>query len=301
MKRITRNKKGKQPIRPRRGPDGRWLVQSPEPEPPDDQEAAYAALSADRGDEAPITAGGLVIREPSPRAQSPTPLERTQPTPAPAAPVAHGEPEVTTQQQLVPIVVAPTASSPSRERPVPQRRTLIAVESITDEDAKPRSVDRLNGNQRPTPSEGLNMDPVHMSPSIGEPMAHSTANGAVDENTGHHSVSANTASIHASRFSRNSESLRRVLQEHAERAEARAQSAYEQNRAALDLISKSMDNVRGAFTEAKRARDQFHDILSVSSRSRQSVRQHAAATSPSVQQAEREAAGDIRKVAEYQR
>src|SRR5258708_21764313 len=201
MKRITRNKKGKQPIRPRRGPDGRWLVQSPEPEPPDDQEAAYAALSADRGDEAPITAGGLVIREPSPRAQSPTPLERTQPTPAPAAPVAHGEPEVTTQQQLVPIVVAPTASSPSRERPVPQRRTLIAVESITDEDAKPRSVDRLNGNQRPAPSE-------YTSPSIGHPIAHSTANGAVDENTGYY-----PASIHASRFSRNSESLRRGFAE----------------------------------------------------------------------------------------
>src|SRR5258706_16371425 len=94
--------------------------------------------------------------------------------------------------------------------------------------------------------------------------------------------------------------MERVLLEHPSQAETRQQSACEQSRAALDLISKSMDNVRGAFTEAKRARDRFHDILLVSLRSRQSVRRHAAATSPSVQRAEREAAGDIRKVAEYQ-
>ena len=44
------------------------------------------------------------------------------------------------------------------------------------------------------------------------------------------------------------------MREHAERAEARAESAYEQNRAALELISKSMENVKDAFTEARRAR-----------------------------------------------
>ena len=61
------------------------------------------------------------------------------------------------------------------------------------------------------------------------------------------------------------------MREHAERAEARAQSAYEQNRAALELISKSMENVKDAFTEAKRACDRFHDLLSTSSRTRESV------------------------------
>jgi len=40
------------------------------------------------------------------------------------------------------------------------------------------------------------------------------------------------------------------MHEHAKRAEARAKTAYEQNRAALDLITKSMDNVKDAFTEA---------------------------------------------------
>jgi hypothetical protein len=37
------------------------------------------------------------------------------------------------------------------------------------------------------------------------------------------------------------------MREHTERAEARAKSAYDQSRAALDLISKSMNDVKGAF------------------------------------------------------
>ena len=38
--------------------------------------------------------------------------------------------------------------------------------------------------------------------------------------------------------------------EHAEQAEAHAQSAYKQNCAALEFISKSMENVKDMFTEA---------------------------------------------------
>lgn len=52
--------------------------------------------------------------------------------------------------------------------------------------------------------------------------------------------------------------------EHAEQAEAHAQSAYKQNCAALEFISKSMENVKDMFTEAKRTRDRFHDLLSTS-------------------------------------
>ena len=148
---------------------------------------------------------------------------------------------------------------------------------------------------------GASPESEQQDSSLRIPAAQSTAQNVPQEETQFHSVLSHPPSENTSRFSRNSLSIEQVLREHTSRAETCMQSAYEQSPAALDLISKSMDNVRGAFTEAKRARDQFHDILSVSSRSRQSVRQHAAATSPSVQQAEREAAGDIRKVAEYQR
>ena len=48
-----------------------------------------------------------------------------------------------------------------------------------------------------------------------------------------------------SKFSHNTQSIEWVLCEHAEQAEAHAQSVYGQSHLALDLISKSMDNVRG--------------------------------------------------------
>ena len=99
---------------------------------------------------------------------------------------------------------------------------------------------------------------------IGNPAAESTAQGTLHEETQFHSLRSHSPSVGTSRFSRNTQSIQWILHEHAEWAEACAQSAYEQSCSALDLILKSMDNVRGAFTEARRARNQFHDMLLVS-------------------------------------
>ena len=130
------------------------------------------------------------------------------------------------------------------------------------------------------------------------PVAQSTAHNAFYENTQFQSAISVPTSENASRFSHNPQSIRRVMREYAERAEARAQSTYEQNHAALDLISSSMGNVRN-FTEAKRER--YHDMLTVSSRSRQIARRHADVDVPSVHQAEGESIDAVRKVADYRR
>src|SRR5258706_11268453 len=61
-----------------------------------------------------------------------------------------------------------------------------------------------------------------------------------------------------------------------------------------------MDNVRGVYTEARRARNRFNDLLSVSSQARESVQRRAHVISHSVSQAEQEAAEDVRRVADYQ-
>src|SRR5258706_14035327 len=118
---------------------------------------------------------------------------------------------------------------------------------------------------------GASLESEQHAYSFGIPADQSTAKNVPWEETHFHSVLSHPPSENTSSFSRNSLSIEQVLREHTSRAETCMQSAYEQSPAALDLISKSMDNVRGAFTEAKRARDQFHDILLVSSRSRQSV------------------------------
>jgi len=57
MPKYPKNRKGKKPIRPKRGPDGRWISLPPEPNPLDDTEENIPA------DKALVTMGGLVIRE----------------------------------------------------------------------------------------------------------------------------------------------------------------------------------------------------------------------------------------------
>ena len=200
---------------PMRGPHGQWLDPPPEPEPPDPPDASSEgrlAGSVNR-DRAPVTAGGLVIRRPSP-------LPRTQ--------------------------VAPAA-----EPPIPRRRTQVTM--VTDGEADPPGSapsSRHRMKYGPTSPELGQQDSV-----LGNPAAQSMAQRTLQ---------------------------RRLLHEHAKRAEDRAQAAIEQSCAALELISRSLENVRAAFTEAKRARDRFHDLLSESSPSRKRVRRHASASNPSV-------------------
>ena len=203
------------PVRgPVRGPHGQRPDPPPEPEPPDPPDIGsegQLAHSVDY-DRAPVTTGGLVIREPSPRPR----------------------PQVS------------SAGSP----PITRRRTQVTT--VTDGEAgplgsAPSSKHRMKYG--PTSPELGQQDFV-----LGNPAAQSTGPRTLQ---------------------------RQLLCEHAERAEGRAQAAYEQSRAALELISRSMENVRAAFTEAKRARDRFHDLLLVSSRSRESVRRRAHASKPS--------------------
>ena len=66
MPKYPRNKKGKRPLRPRRGPDGRWIPPPPDPEPPDDQGVGQDAHVAASVSETPVMVGGLVIRDGSP-------------------------------------------------------------------------------------------------------------------------------------------------------------------------------------------------------------------------------------------
>ena len=294
MPKNSRNRKGKRPIRPMRGPDGRW-VSRPDPEPPDD---------ALQDEEAPITAGGLVIREPNPRSRaeerSPSTTMSSQdeaPAVRPASNSGRSNAERSRSHRSSIIAPMPT----SNELPTRNRYVRVTAETITDEEAgpyrpySPPVQSRRDSTRRPSPES------EQRDSSSGNPAAQTAAQSSPQNETRFHSAASQTTAVNTSRFSRRSISFERVIQEHAARAEARAQSAYEQNRAALNLISQSMDNVRSAYTEARRARDRFHDILSVSSRARENVRRRTTAVSSSASQAERDTAGDVRRVADYQR
>ena len=288
--------KGKKPLRPRRGPDGRWIPPPPDPEPPDDQGVGQDAHAAASVSETPVTAGGLVIRDVSPRRRLLGPPVNTTTSEALVRSVRDDGRE-TAPPRRSPSVIADAAEPLEKGF----KRQPVTMEEVTDEDGGPPR--RIPSSSSPIHRESNRASPEseQRDSVIGNPVAESTAQGALHEETQFHSLRSHSPSVGTSRFSRNTQSIQRVLREHAERAEARAQSAYEQSRSALDLISKSMDNVRGAFTEARRARDRFHDMLSVSARSRQSVRRSIEANSLSAHRAEKETAGDLRKVADYQR
>ena len=90
------------------------------------------------------------------------------------------------------------------------------------------------------------------------------------------------------------------MREHAEQAEARANAAYEQNRAALERISQSIKDVRNMFTKARRARERFHDAPLVSLQSHQRARRYPDIRAPLVQRAEGTVTDRSHGVADYQ-
>ena len=256
-------------------------------------------------DEPPVTAGGLVIREPDPRPRTPersaSPTMSSQAGALIVRPARNGNrtEAQSSRSHASPVLVSlPT----SIEHHMRNRRPRVTVQSVTDEEAGPyRPTSPLAHPIGYNPMRRASPESEQQDSGFGNPAAQSTAQNVPQNETAFHSVRSQSTSGSTTRFSRNSLSLERVLREHTSRAEARAQSAYEQNRAALNLISQSMDNVRGAYTEARRARDRFHDMLSVSSRARESVRRRATVISSSASQAERDVTNDVRKVAEYQR
>ena len=114
-------------------------------------------------------------------------------------------------------------------------------------------------------------------------------------------VKSATPPVSTTRCSRPCESVRREMRKHTEQAEARANAAYEQNRAALELTCKSMDNGRDVFTEARRTYERFRNLLFISPRARQHARWDANISAPLVQRANRSATDRLYGAADYRR
>ena len=262
MQNYPPREKHRQPLQPRRGSERRWAASSPEPEPPDDQGAAPAPLVIrSLKPEIPVLAGGLVLRGTSPRPRA-RPAVNPRPAAGPVRPAA-GYVEEKPRSLLD---LGSTARSSSK-RPVSVARgpALVTAELFTYGGVPPCAGPSSSGHRKSCASiRSLDSEQCDSS-AAWNPVAHSMARNATHSNPDFGPVKSATLPVSTARRSRHRESVRREIREHAERAEARANAAYEQNRAALELISKFMDNVRDAFTKARRARDRFHHLLAVSS------------------------------------
>ena len=198
MPRYPKNKKGKQPLQTQQGPDGRWKDPPPDPEPPDDHNGQGASV---RAHETPVMAGGLVIKEPSPR-----PCNNV------VKPVSNSGRE-TTQRRWSPSVNADTAQS------LPKRLTQqpVTMEEVTDEEAGlPRRTHPLSCHLHRELRKGVSPESEQRASVLGNPAAESTAQDAPQEETQFHSIRSLTPPANASRFSHNTQSLQQVMHEHAE-------------------------------------------------------------------------------------
>ena len=245
--------------------------------------------------ETPVTAGGLVIRDVSPRC----PLQ--------GPPVSTITSEVLVRsarddgRETVPLHHSSSVIADMAEPLAKQfKRQLVTMEEVTDEEGGPPRQIPSFSNPVHCNSDRVSPESEQWDSVIGNPTAESTAQGALHEETQFHSIRSHSLSVGTSKFSHNTQSIQWVLCEHAEWAEACAQSAYEQSCSALNLILKSMDNIRGMFTEARHACDRFHNMLLVSARSCQSIQQSIEAGSLSACQAKKETIEDLCKVADYQ-
>jgi len=295
MPKHTCSKKGKQPVRPKQGLDRWWIPPSPNPKSPNKQGVDTHLVEVT--DKTPVTAGGLVIRQTSPCPCTLSPLVSPHVGEIVVSPVVDNNEEVVQRPCYPPVAMMPWPSSWEPQNTWWQARVI--KEEVTDEEAgpswlAPTSSHHVHYDQGTSP-ESEQQDSI-----LGNPIAQSMAQHAFHVDTQFHLVTSITPSVNVSRFSHNTQSIQQVMHEHAEWVEACVQSAYKQNHMALDLISKSMDNVRSAFTEAKHTHDQFHDILSVSSQSHKNAWWHTVADAPSVHWAKREAVNRVCKVADYQ-
>ena len=128
----------------------------------------------------------------------------------------------------------------------------ITIKSVVDEEAgPPQQVRLLNPHAQNNTMEEASPESEQQDSVLGNPVTQSMVHYAFHENTQFQSAISVPTSENASRFLCNPQLIWQVMRKHTEQAEARVQSAYEQNHATLDLISRSMDNVRNAFTEAK--------------------------------------------------
>jgi hypothetical protein len=195
---------------------GRAVASStPDPEPPDDQGAESSHLVA-VPDETPVTAGGLVIREPSPCLSPPGPLVSPQAGVVAVRPAIDNGEGAMQQPPSLPAVAA-IAQPSSKEPQVTQKRAQVMLEEVTDEEAGlPRRAPTSSHCMNYDPMEGASPESEQQDSVLGNPVAQSTARDAFHGDTQFHSVKSVRPSVSASRFSRNTESIQQVMCEHAE-------------------------------------------------------------------------------------
>jgi hypothetical protein len=321
MAKNTSKGKGKAPIHPLQGADGRFLPVLPNPprlRPP--RVLGTPTQPGDGGDGTPIHPGGLRMQDSSSSDQFYTKRLRTRADMVPKdshdkialAPLPQASQSAL---QRVPSVNLPT-TEPHHAQGAP-----VTVETVTDKDvaAMQRSCnwpvitetggsfragtnhspsnDTSNLHESPCP---VSHRPQNRNPNPGEIISAGSSMGAtrVEQLLNEESRSQGHR---GSRFSHNSGSIEQVLREHADRAEEHTQTALDLNRRVMELLMQSLESTQEARTEAVQAREHFEDLLSVSSHHHECARTRHSAEMESVEHVARDARDWHCKQADFER
>jgi beta-glucanase (GH16 family) len=157
-----------------------------------------------------VTAGGLVIREPSPCLSPLGPPVSPQAGAVAIRPVTDNGEQATQQPPFLPVVAAITWLSPKWPQDA-QRQAQVTVETVTDEEVG-------LSQQAPTPIHHTYACMERASPEseqrdsiLGNPIAWSMAQDAFQGNIQSHFVSSITLSINKLRSSHNTQTIKWVM------------------------------------------------------------------------------------------
>ena len=279
--------KGKHPIRPLRGTDGRFLPQGTDPpELPSLAAVGSPPPPEDDDDGPPVTARGILMLEPTSRVEIDLVATSRE-----LEPGASGESERSTPPRRSPTPPLSSTRPRSDRQPVTEtpriRVAPITVETTTDESARqprrPRggfTFAAASHSHHPGPSAGYTdnrFDRFRAAWSEPEVPAKNTRGtdgedeaAIVAELLGSNGYSNVTVARTRSRH--DTDSAERAMHSHADRAEQYTRDAFDSNRGALALLRRSMEQAQQARSEASRARERYDEILSISSRHREQIR-----------------------------
>src|SRR5258706_3226466 len=170
----------------------------------------------------PVTAGGLVIREPNPRPQalecsaSPTLSSEAAALIVRPASVTGWSDAYQSRSHRSSIILSLPMSN---ERPRRKVRPQVTVQSVTDEEAGPyRPTSPADCHVGYDPRQRASPESAQQDSASRNSAAQSIAQNLLQDETPFHSVVSSTAA-NTSNFSRNPPSIRRALREHTSRPE----------------------------------------------------------------------------------
>jgi hypothetical protein len=317
MAKPTAKMRGKHPLKPQRGSDGRFLPGRPNP-PGSPLRLALEQLPQP-GQEVvgtPIHPGGLEYLDSS----SSDHIYTVNLHPDTDNEQDNARTEASPSHDTLPLLSVPGRNNSMEQLVTPLRYVPVTVESVTDEDHAARRRSRqtpislvIRGNYQEEQVHGYSNLYTNTAPASVHsrdraqsralvlwkfaPEMCSTGSSDIERML---NQTQRSPTLSRSAQNRAPSSIECDLRGYAEQAEERTQAALDLNHRALGLLMESIENTKQARVDAIRARQRVEDLLSVSSHHRERMCSQQHTENESIDHAIHEACDQHRRQADYE-